>query len=154
MAYRRSLRPYKPPDHDPLSVTPHERFEAETRQQGHIADAESLERRLVNAQTRILGANHADTLASISELAFTLCMDGEGGREKCTDAAKLNAGVLERQKHVLGPEAHYTIVTMDNQAIMLAASGQLAEAERLQVQALQLHRKVEIHRVRKQAFHL
>lgn len=112
-------------------------------QQGHVVEAESLERKLVDAQKRLLGANHADTLGSISELAFTLCLEGQGGKDKCAEAVKLNADVLEKQKRVLGPEAHYTIVTMDNQAIMLAASGQSAEAEKLEHQALQLHLKVD-----------
>lgn len=110
-------------------------------QEGRVADAEVLERKLVDAQKRVLGPSHADTLASISELAFTLCLDGQGGKDKCAEAVKLNADVLEKQKHVLGPEAHYTIVTMDNQAIMLAASGQTAAAEKLEQQALQLHMK-------------
>jgi hypothetical protein len=90
-----------------------------------------------------MGADHSDTLASISELAFTLCQEGQGGKDKCAEAVKLNADVLERQKRVMGPEAHYTIVTMDNQAIMLAASGQTAEAEKLEFEALRLHMKVD-----------
>ena len=112
-------------------------------QEGHVSEAESLERKLVDAQTRRFGPDHGDTLASISELAFTLCQEGTGGKEKCDEAVKLNGDVLEKQKRVLGPEAHYTIVTMDNQAIMLAASGQSAEAEKLERQALQLHLKVD-----------
>lgn len=112
-------------------------------QEGHVDEAEKLERKLVDAQTRLFGPNDGDTLASISELAFTLCQEGAGGKEKCAEAAKLNADVLEKQKRVLGPEAHYTIVTMDNQAILLAASGQPAEAEKLEKQALPLHLKVD-----------
>ncbi|HKW16470.1 MAG TPA: protein kinase [Terriglobales bacterium] len=112
-------------------------------QEGRTAEALRLERELVDTQTRVLGPDHIDTLASISELAFTLCLEGAAGKEKCAEAAKLNGDVLEKQKRVLGPEAHYTIVTMDNQAIMLAASGQPAEAEKLERQALWLHMKID-----------
>jgi eukaryotic-like serine/threonine-protein kinase len=112
-------------------------------QEGHVAEAEALERKLLETQKRLFGLNHPDTLATISELAFTICQEGQGGKDKCAEAVKLNADVLEKQKRVLGPEAHYTIVTMDNQAIMLAASGQSAEAEELEKQALQLHMKKE-----------
>ena len=109
-------------------------------QQGHITEAESLERKMVNTQKRLFGANDPDTLASVSELAFTLCQEGSS---QCAEGVKLNGEVLEQQKRVLGPQAHYTLVTMDNQAIMLAESGRPADGEKLQREALALHLKTD-----------
>jgi eukaryotic-like serine/threonine-protein kinase len=103
-------------------------------QEGHLAEAEGLQRKLVEAQRRVMGADHPDTLASISSLAFTLCAEG-----KCTEGVKLNSDVLEKQKRILGREAQYTLVTMDNLAIMLAEDGRPAEAEKLEQEALAIH---------------
>ena len=43
---------------------------------------------------------------------------------------------------MLGPEAHYTLVTMDNLAIMLAEDHRQAEAEKLEQEALEIHLRV------------
>jgi eukaryotic-like serine/threonine-protein kinase len=107
-------------------------------QQGKLADAESLERTLLDAQQRVLGADNADTLATESELGFTLSAEGN-----TAEGVRLNTEVLEKQKRVLGPEAHYTLVTMDNLAITLAENHQPAEAVKLQEEALTIHLKVE-----------
>jgi hypothetical protein len=55
----------------------------------------------------------------MGELAFILCEEG-----KCAEGVKLNREVLEKQKRDLGPEAYYTLVTMDNLAIMLTEDHQ------------------------------
>jgi eukaryotic-like serine/threonine-protein kinase len=106
-------------------------------QQGRVSEAEALERKLMDTQRRVLGADHPDTLATISELAFTLCQE-----RNCAEGVKLNSEVLEKQKRILGPEAHYTLVTMDNLAIMLAEDRRLAEAEKLEQEALAIHMRV------------
>ena len=54
----------------------------------------------------------------------------------------MNSEVFEKQKRILGPEAHYTLVTMDNLSIMLAENGQPAEAEKLAQEALAIHLRV------------
>lgn len=51
--------------------------------------------------------------------------------------------MLEKPKRVLGPEAHFTLVTTDNLAIVRAENHQPAEAERLQQESLAIHLKVE-----------
>src|SRR5580700_10033358 len=38
-----------------------------------VAEAEALERKLMEMQRRVLGAGHPDTLATFSELGFALC---------------------------------------------------------------------------------
>jgi tetratricopeptide (TPR) repeat protein len=71
-------------------------------------------------------------------VALTLCEEGH-----CAEAAKLNSEVLEKQKRILGPEAHYTVVTMDNLAMMLGEDGRPAEAEKLEQQALAIHLRTD-----------
>jgi eukaryotic-like serine/threonine-protein kinase len=104
-------------------------------QQGHVAEAEALERKLMAMQRRVLGDDHPDTLATISELAFTLCE----AKTNCDEGVRLNREVLEKQKRILGPEHRYTLVTMDNLALNLAEDGHLAEAETLQQESLKIH---------------
>jgi eukaryotic-like serine/threonine-protein kinase len=107
-------------------------------QQGHVAEAEALERKLMEMQRRVLGADHPDTLATVGELAFTLCQR----KDTCEEGVRLDQKVLEKQKRVLGPEHRYTLVTMDNLAIALAEAGSLAEAEKLQKESLEIHLRV------------
>ena len=107
-------------------------------QQGLVAEAEALERKLMEMQRRVLGPDHSDTLATVSELAFTLCQR----KDTCEEGVRLDQEVLEKQKRVLGPEHRYTLVTMDNLALELAEAGRLAEAEKLQKESLEIHLRV------------
>ncbi len=107
-------------------------------QQGRVSDAEALERKLMDTQRRVLGADHPDTLATMSELGYTLCEE----KKNCAEGVRLNREVLEKQKRRLGPEAFYTLVTMDNLAILLAEDGRPVEAEKLQQEALEIHLRV------------
>lgn len=106
-------------------------------QDGHVAEAENLTRRLLDTEQRVLGSDDPDTVGTMGELAFVLCEEGQ-----CAEGVKLNREVLEKQKRTLGPEAFYTLVTMDNLAIMLAESGQPAEAVKLGQEALEIHLRV------------
>jgi len=107
-------------------------------QQGRVSDAEALERKLMDTQRRVLGADDPDTLATMSELGYTLCEE----KKNCEEGVRLNREVLEKQKRRLGPEAFYTLVTMDNLAILLAEDGRPVEAEKLQQEALEIHLRV------------
>ena len=107
-------------------------------QQGQVAEAEALERKLMAMQRRVLGADHPDTVATESELAFTLCER----KNTCDEGVRMNQEVLAKQKRILGPEHRYTLVTMDNLALNLAVVGRLAEAEKLQKDALDIQLRV------------
>ena len=50
--------------------------------------------------------------------------------------------MLEKQKRIMGPEAFYTLVTMDNLAIMLAKDGRPDEAVKLQQESLDIHLRI------------
>jgi serine/threonine protein kinase len=106
-------------------------------QQGRLAEAEKLERKVLDIQRRVMGPEHPDTLGTIGELAFTLCQEGN-----CAEGVRLNREVLEKQKRSLGPDAYYTLVTMDNLAGMLADNGQIQEAVVLQRDSVDRHLRV------------
>lgn len=105
-------------------------------QQGRPGEAESIERKLLETQRRVLGPDHPDTLATLEELAYTVCGEGKG---HCTEGIQLTRDVLEKQTRLWGPDAFYTLVTMNNLAIMLAGDGRLDEAIKLQQESLERH---------------
>jgi tetratricopeptide (TPR) repeat protein len=49
---------------------------------------------------------------------------------------------LEIQKRVLGPEAHYTLISMDNLAVLFLYEGRPDEAEKLERETLEIQRRV------------
>jgi tetratricopeptide (TPR) repeat protein len=106
-------------------------------QQGHLAEAESSQRSLLEVQRRALGPDDVDTLGTIGNLATTLAERGN-----LAEAEKLDREVLEKQKRILGPEAFYTLATMDNLAIILAEQGRLTDAEKLEQETLEIQFRV------------
>jgi eukaryotic-like serine/threonine-protein kinase len=105
-------------------------------QQGRVAEAESIERKLLEDQRRVLGREHGDTLATEEELAFTVCTEGKG---QCAEGIELTRHVLAQHERTLGSDAFYTLATMNNLAIMLATENRLREAIDLQQESLQRH---------------
>jgi serine/threonine protein kinase len=108
-------------------------------QQGRVSEAEGIERKLLDTQQRVLGRGHPDTLATKEELAFTVCGEGKG---HCSEGITLTRDVLENHMRSLGPDAYYTLVTIDNLAIMLAGDGRLDEAIKLQQESFEKHLRV------------
>ncbi|MGA2537557.1 MAG: tetratricopeptide repeat protein [Terracidiphilus sp.] len=106
-------------------------------QQGRLAEAEKLARKVLDLQRRVMGPDHPDTLGTMGELAFILCQEGN-----CAEAVKINREVLEKQKRLLGPDAYGTLTTMDNLAGMLHDSGQMEEAMVVQRESLDRHLRV------------
>jgi serine/threonine protein kinase len=100
-------------------------------QQGRLAEAESLQRKLLERDRRILGPEHSDTLGTMGQLATTLCAE-----RNYAEAEALDRQVLAAQKRLLGPDAFDTLVVMDNMSVTLAQEGKLAEAEKLEQETL------------------
>ena len=107
-------------------------------QDGQLAEAEKLERKLLDIQRRVMGPDQDDTLNTMGELAYTLCQEG-----KCAQGVKLNREVLEKQKRTIGPDAHGTLITRDNLAMMLRDDGNIEEALVLQQDSLDRHLRVQ-----------
>jgi serine/threonine protein kinase len=106
-------------------------------QEGQLAEAEKLERKLIDMKRRTLGSDDPDTVAAMGELAFTLCQES-----KCEEGVKLNREVLEEQKRTLGPDARRTLITMDNLATMLDDAAHPQEALALGQESLERHLRV------------
>ena len=106
-------------------------------EQGHLAEAESLQREVFDAQRRILGADDPDTLRTMAQLANTLSEEG-----RLAEAEKLGREVLEKRKRLLGLEASETLSSRTNLSSYLAYEGKLAEAEKLDRETLEIQLRV------------
>jgi eukaryotic-like serine/threonine-protein kinase len=106
-------------------------------QQGRLAEAEDLERRLLERQRRVLGPDNPDTLGTMGQLATTLSERGNGA-----EAEKLGREVLEKTKRLRGPETRDTLVARDNLSIFLAIEGKLPEAVKLEQETLEIQLRV------------
>jgi Tetratricopeptide repeat len=85
---------------------------------GHPADAERWQRDALEVQRRVLGAESADTLGTMTDLASSIY---EQGRNQ--EAIELARKALDIRLRIFGPEEHRTLALMDNLAAMLGPSG-------------------------------
>ena len=104
---------------------------------GRYAEAEKLEREVMEAQRRVLGPEHPQTLSTILLLASTLQHES-----RYTEAEKLERDALEVQRRVLGPEHVDTLVTMSALSVVLEGEGRHDEAEKLGRDVLDIRRRV------------
>ena len=106
-------------------------------QQGHLAEAENLQREVLDAQRRVLGPEDSDTLRTMAQLANTLSEEG-----RLAEAEKMGREVLEKRKRVLGPEASETLASRINLSNYLSYEGKLDEAEKLDRETLEIRVRV------------
>jgi hypothetical protein len=78
-----------------------------------LEEAEPLEAQALEARRRVLGAEHPDTLKSISNLA--LIYQDQGRLE---EAELLRVQELETRKRLLGAEHPGTLTSMNNLALL------------------------------------
>lgn len=90
-----------------------------------LSQAEEVLARVVLARTRILGENHADTLASRHKLARAI--NEQEGRE--AEAEEMLRSIVEAENEVRGPEHYDTLVVRHTLARAMRALGRYAEAE-------------------------
>ncbi|EHA26118.1 hypothetical protein ASPNIDRAFT_36453, partial [Aspergillus niger ATCC 1015] len=109
----------------------------ENQHDGRWKEAEELEVQVLELRKQVLGPEHPDTLASMSDLAWTY---GNQGRWK--EAEELQVQVLELRKQVLGPEHPGTLTSMSDLAMTYRNQGRWKEAEELEVQVLELRKQV------------
>ena len=86
-----------------------------------------MQLKLVDVTSRVLGAEHAITLANRSNLALALTR-----QEKYREAEPIQREVNRVQQRVLGPEHPQTLSTMQCLAGSLSGLGKYAEAEEIQ----------------------
>ena len=92
--------------------------------QGKHGPAEQVLRDVVRAQSRVLGAEHPDTLRSRSQLATALNAQG-----KYAEAETELCAVIQAEERILGAENATTLDSRDTFAGVLYGEGRRAEAE-------------------------
>ncbi|KAF2178893.1 TPR-like protein, partial [Zopfia rhizophila CBS 207.26] len=104
---------------------------------GRWNEAEISIAQVLEMRKRMLGADHPDTLSSMTQLALTY--DNQG---RWSQAEELCLQVMETSKSVLGAEHHSTLTTMANLASVYRNQGRWSEAEGLEVQALEIFKRL------------
>jgi tetratricopeptide (TPR) repeat protein len=105
--------------------------------QGDYAGARPLQERVLEVRTRVLGAEHPDTLGAMNNLAMTLWGQGDYG-----GARQLQKRVLEARTRVLGAEHPDTLTAMNNLGETLRVQGDYAGARPLQERVLEARTRV------------
>jgi len=104
---------------------------------GLYARAQPLVERAIEIQRRVLGPEHPDTLASMSNLTNVLVSEGH-----YVDAEKLIRETLDIRRRVLGSQDPDTLDSMSNLSIVLWSQGNYIEAEKLDRETLESRRRV------------
>ncbi|KAL9473780.1 hypothetical protein ACSS6W_008160 [Trichoderma asperelloides] len=104
---------------------------------GKYQDAESFYNQVLELQTKMLGAEHPDMLASMNNLASIFYKQGRYNK-----AEVIYRQVLELQTKVLGAEHPDMLISMNNLAAVLCSQGKYNETEVIQRQVLELQTKV------------
>ncbi|KAM0458291.1 hypothetical protein ACHAPV_006102 [Trichoderma viride] len=105
------------------------------RSDGRYQEAEMPLKQVMESRKAKLGADHPDTLSSMSGLALTLSNQG-----RWEEAEKLDVQVIESRKVKLGADHSSTLTSMNNLASTLLNQGRWEEAEKLYVQVMESHK--------------
>ncbi|KAI1275681.1 kinesin light chain 1, partial [Xylaria sp. FL0933] len=100
-------------------------------------EAESIYRRVLGAEERVLGKDHPNTLTTLHNLALALWGQGE-----YEEAEKFYRQVMEAQERVLGKEHPSTLTTLHNLALALFDQGEYEEAERIYRRVVEAQERV------------
>ncbi len=106
-------------------------------QEGHVREAEKLQRETVDTRRRVFGVENLDTLRSMSNLAWSL--DREGNY---AEAEKLEREVLDGERGIFKTDNADTAIVLNNLAATLGHEGRYTEAERLKRATLDIRRRV------------
>jgi tetratricopeptide (TPR) repeat protein len=98
---------------------------------GQWKEAEELEVQVMETRKRLLGAEHPDTLTSMTNLALTYSNQG-----RWKEAEELEVQVVETRKRVLGAERLDTLTSIANLASTYRNQGRWKEAEELFIQVI------------------
>ncbi|MEU3879608.1 tetratricopeptide repeat protein [Streptomyces californicus] len=107
------------------------------RAAGAVSEELLLRRHTFDAENRLLGSDHPDTLASRTSLANAL-----GGLGEHQEAAELHQQNLADHERVLGPDHPHTLASRNNLANALGGLGEHQEAAELYRQNLADHERV------------
>ncbi len=85
---------------------------------GKYAEAERIEREVLDVMRRVLGEEHPDALASANNLALSLSYQG-----KHADAERINREVLGLERRTIGFEHPDTLMSASKLALSLSKKG-------------------------------
>ena len=105
--------------------------------QGYPKEAETLQIKVLDTRSRILGVEHPDTIYAMENLAKTF-----GSLGKYTEGEKLEIQVLDARKKILGSAHPDTIRGMANLAATYQSLGKYTEAEKLEIQVLDENNRI------------
>ena len=94
--------------------------------EGHLPEAEKLQRQVLETQARVLGPENPDTLASQSNLAKTLIAEGHS-----RDAETLARQAFDVQLRTLGPQDPDSINTLQQLGTAMVHNRRYPEAKQL-----------------------
>ena len=104
---------------------------------GDFNNAEQLKIQVMEMRTKLLGAEHPDTLSSVGNLACTYRDQG-----RWNEAEKLEIQVMEMRKKLLGAEHPDTLISVGNLANTYRNQGRWNEAEQLEIQVMEMRKKL------------
>ena len=107
------------------------------QEEGHLAQAEKLQRQTLEIQRRVEGPEATNTLSATIDMATTVRKQG-----RYSEAEKLERTALEAMRRVLGPEHPMTLSSRDELAQTLGKEGRYDEAEKLERPTLDAMRRV------------
>ncbi|KAJ6529358.1 P-loop containing nucleoside triphosphate hydrolase protein [Mycena capillaripes] len=104
---------------------------------GNWKQAEAFQMAIMERRKCVLGEEHPDTLASISNLASTYRKQGHWN-----DAEVLEVAVVKKSKEVLGEEHPDTLISIANLASTYCCQGRWKDAEALDVVMVETSKRV------------
>ncbi|KAI9777133.1 MAG: hypothetical protein M1839_009089 [Geoglossum umbratile] len=130
---------YRPTDIKPLEAWASVLFKAAwyTSEMGNYQAAQEMGLSALEAREATLGAEHPETLASISRLGSVL-----RGQGKYEEAEAMHRRALEAKERVLGEEHPDTLTSINNLGSVLERQGKYEEAEAMHQRALEGYEKV------------
>jgi len=105
--------------------------------QGYPKEAETLQIKVLDTRSRILGVEHPDTIYAMESLAKTF-----GSLEKYEEVEKLEIDILDGKNRILGVEHPDTIRAMANLGATYYSLRKYTEAERLDIQVLDARNRI------------
>jgi tetratricopeptide (TPR) repeat protein len=142
--FRRTLIPHINANQDPRAgnIIPYDDrqydgFGLALSENGFWKEAENLQVKVMNTRREVLGAEHPDTLNSMTTFA-AICRNQ--GRWK--EAERLEVQIMETRRWVFGVEHPETLTAMAHLAETYKLQGLWQESERLEVQVMEMSSQV------------
>jgi hypothetical protein len=107
------------------------------RENGDWNNAEQLQWQVMDKRKKLLGADHPNTLRSMTNQAHTYHSQG-----KWNEAEQLQVQIMDMRKKLLSADHPDTLRTMANLAATYHRQGKWNEAEQLQIQVMDMRKKL------------